>query len=165
MLYLCSVALFSLSFFSCIWYKYRFCWAKWVLICTHRLELYETLTLSLHPGGRGLKQKRRRRTAKKNSLKFTHLIRQILAYFLELNATRLYQSSWQEKESCCLVFPSLTKRGISKFHVVVSNQLLLSTPKFKLKTYGGRSFTTSCNDGWEMYKKAWRTCKVVVLAI
>ena len=39
--------------------------------------------------------------------------------FLELNAKGLYQSSEKEKESCCLVFPSSTKREIRQFHVVV----------------------------------------------
>ena len=39
--------------------------------------------------------------------------------FLELNSKGLYQSSGKEKESCCLVFPSSTKREIRHFHVVV----------------------------------------------
>ena len=39
--------------------------------------------------------------------------------FLELNSKGLYQSSGKEKESCCLVFPSSTKREIRQFHVVV----------------------------------------------
>ena len=39
--------------------------------------------------------------------------------FLELNAKGLYQSSEKEKESCCLVFLSSTKREIRQFHVVV----------------------------------------------
>ena len=43
----------------------------------------------------------------------------MLAIFLELNSERRYQSSGKEKESCCLVFPSLTKREIRHFHVVV----------------------------------------------
>ena len=38
---------------------------------------------------------------------------------LELNSKGLYQSSEKEKESCCLVFPSSTKREIRHFHVVV----------------------------------------------
>ena len=37
----------------------------------------------------------------------------------ELNSKGLYQSLGKEKESCCLVFPSLTKREIRHFHVVV----------------------------------------------
>ena len=43
----------------------------------------------------------------------------MLAIFLELNSKGLYQSSGKEKESCCLVFPSLTKREIRHFHAVV----------------------------------------------
>ena len=38
---------------------------------------------------------------------------------LELNSNRLYQSSGKERESCCLVFPSSTRREIRYFHVVV----------------------------------------------
>ena len=45
-----------------------------------------------------------------------------LAIFLELNSEGLYQSSGKEKESCCLVFPPSTKRGIRHFHVVVAQQ-------------------------------------------
>ena len=43
----------------------------------------------------------------------------MLAIFLELDSEGLHQSSGKEKESCCLVFPSSTKREISHFHVVV----------------------------------------------
>ena len=39
--------------------------------------------------------------------------------FLELNSKRLYQSSGIEKESCCLEFPSSTRREIRRFHIVV----------------------------------------------
>ena len=39
--------------------------------------------------------------------------------FLELNSKGQHQSSGKEKESCCLVFPSSTKREIRQFHVVV----------------------------------------------
>ena len=38
---------------------------------------------------------------------------------MELNSKGLYQSSGKEKESCCLLFLSSTKREISQFHVVV----------------------------------------------
>ena len=38
--------------------------------------------------------------------------------FLELNSKGLYQSSGKEKESCCLVLPSSTKREIRYFHLV-----------------------------------------------
>ena len=40
-------------------------------------------------------------------------------FFLESNSEGLYRSSGKEKESCCLVFPSSTKREIRHFHVVV----------------------------------------------
>ena len=49
----------------------------------------------------------------------SRLIRQILTNSLELNSKGLYQSSGKEKESCCLVFPSLPNREIGHFHVVV----------------------------------------------
>ena len=41
-------------------------------------------------------------------------IRQVLAIFCELNSKRLYQSSGEKKESCCLVFtpPQNVKLGI-----------------------------------------------------
>ena len=39
--------------------------------------------------------------------------------FWELSSEGLYQSSRKEKESCCPVFPSSTKREIRHFHVVV----------------------------------------------
>ena len=47
------------------------------------------------------------------------LICQILTNSLELNSKGLYKSSGKEKESCCLVFPSLTNCEIGHFHVVV----------------------------------------------
>ena len=49
--------------------------------------------------------------------------------FLALNSKGRYQSLGNEKQSCCRVFPSATKREFGHFHVV------------------------SCNDGKEMYKK------------
>ena len=50
-----------------------------------------------------------------------HLVQFVKCWqmFLELNSKGLYQSSGKEKESCCLVFPSSTKREIRQFHVVV----------------------------------------------
>ena len=42
--------------------------------------------------------------------------------FLKLNFKGLYQSSGKEKESCCLVFPSSTKREFKHFHVAVVQQ-------------------------------------------
>ena len=43
----------------------------------------------------------------------------MLPIFLELNSKGLHQSSGKEKESCCLLVPSSTKREIRQFHVVV----------------------------------------------
>ena len=60
--------------------------------------------------------------------------------FWVLNSKGLDQSSGKE-ESCCLVFPSSTKREFRHFTL------------------------QSCSDGKEMYKKASCTCKVVVLLI
>ena len=37
--------------------------------------------------------------------------------FLWFNSKGLYQSSGKEKERCCLVLPSSTKREIRQFHV------------------------------------------------
>ena len=59
--------------------------------------------------------------------------------FLELNSKGPYQSSGKENESCCLVFPSWTKRDIRQFHINV------------IVHYDGR----------EMYKQAWCTYKVI----
>ena len=74
-------------------------------------------------------QRRRRRRLRKRhlevNLRFFKLYRaySILSnignFFLELSSRGLYQSSGKEKESCCLVFPSSTKREIRHFHVVV----------------------------------------------
>ena len=49
--------------------------------------------------------------------------------FLELNSKGLYQSSRNEKESCCLVWPSSTKREIMQFHVVVVQRRLRNVQK------------------------------------
>ena len=43
----------------------------------------------------------------------------MLAKFLELNSKGLHQRLGKEKESCCLLAPSSTKREIRQFHVVV----------------------------------------------
>ena len=48
---------------------------------------------------------------------------------LELNSKGLSQSSGEEKESCCLVFPSSTKREIRHFHVVVVQRRLRNVQK------------------------------------
>ena len=48
------------------------------------------------------------------------LLCQVLAIVLKcMNSKGLYQSSGKEKGSCCLVFPSSTKREFRHFHVVV----------------------------------------------
>ena len=60
---------------------------------------------------------------------------------VELNSKGLHQSSGKVNESCCLLFPSSTKREIRQFHVVL----------------------VQC--GREMYKKACCTCNVVVLLV
>ena len=65
-------------------------------------------------------------------------------FFLELNSERLYRSSGKEKVSHCLVFTSHTKREIRVFLVVVVQ-------------WRQRNI--------QMYKKAWCTCRVVVLSV
>ena len=50
-------------------------------------------------------------------------------FFLELNSKGLYQSSRNEKESCCLVWPSSTKHEIMQFHVVVVQWRLRNVQK------------------------------------
>ena len=95
---------------------------------------------------RELKRRRQRRLRKRH-LKSEFAVLQLELYrtysisfnsslncwqiLLELNSKGLYQSSGKEKDSCCLVFPSSTKREIRHFHLVV--------------VY---------NNGKEMYKKA-----------
>ena len=51
----------------------------------------------------------------------SRLIRQMLAkFFLELDSKGLYFKVQEKgKGSCCLVFPSSTKREIRHFHVIV----------------------------------------------
>ena len=75
-----------------------------------------------------VKQRRRRRLRKRHlevNLRFFKFSRaysissNIGNFFWELSSRGLYQSSGKEKESCCLVFPSSTKREIRHFHVVV----------------------------------------------
>ena len=48
---------------------------------------------------------------------------------LEMNFNGLYPISGKGKESCCLVFPSLTKRKIRYFHVVVVQRWLRNAQK------------------------------------
>ena len=42
--------------------------------------------------------------------------------FLELNSERAVSKFRKRKESCCLVFPSSTKREFRHFHVVVGQR-------------------------------------------
>ena len=82
---------------------------------------------------RELKQQRRRRLRKRH-LKSEFVLLQTLSrlfhlvYFVKILANPflswiledcMYQSSGNEKEGCCLFFPSSTKREIWHFHVVV----------------------------------------------
>ena len=60
------------------------------------------------------------------TLSLSRLIRQMSE---KLNSKGLYQSSGKEKESCCLVFPSSTKREIRHFHVVVVQRRLRNVQK------------------------------------
>ena len=60
----------------------------------------------------------------------------MLANCLNLNSKALYQSSGKEKESCCFVFPSLTKRGIRHFHVVVMQRRLRNVQKTMIHVQG-----------------------------
>ena len=53
------------------------------------------------------------------TLILSRLIRLMLAIFFGVDSKGLYQSSGEENESCCLMFPSSTKREIRHFHVVV----------------------------------------------
>ena len=91
---------------------------------------------------RVLKQQRRRRLWKRQlksefallqSLsRFFHFVYFVKCWqmFLELNSKGLrYQSSGKEKESCCLVFPSSTKRELRRFHVVVVRRRQRNVPK------------------------------------
>ena len=62
----------------------------------------------------------------------TRFIRHMLEIFvLELNSKGLYYSSGTEKKSCCLVFPSSTKREIRKFHVAVVQPWVRNVQKLK----------------------------------
>ena len=58
------------------------------------------------------------------------LIRQMRANFFGVEFLRsVYQISGKEKENWCLVFPSLTKREIRHFHVVVLQRRLRNVQK------------------------------------
>ena len=64
--------------------------------------------------------------------------------FLELNSKGLHQSSGKEKESCCLLFPSSTKREIRHFHVVVVQRRLRNAQKSVM-------YVHSCCFAYSMY--------------
>ena len=76
-------------------------------------------------------QQRRRRLQKRHlKSEFTllqtlsrlfHLVQYVECwqFFVKLNSKRLYQSSGEKKESCCLVSTSFTKREIRHFLVVI----------------------------------------------
>ena len=88
-------------------------------------------TVKSEPVNRELKQQRRRRLRKRHLKsefallqtlsRLLHLVYFVKCWqmFLELNYKGLYQSSGKEKQSCCLAFPSSTKREFRHFHVVV----------------------------------------------
>ena len=90
---------------------------------------------------RSLKQQLRRRLRKRH-LKSEFALLQTLSrlfhlvyfvkcwrMFLKFNSKGLYQSSGKEKENCCFVFPSSTKREVRRFHVVVVQRRLRSVQK------------------------------------
>ena len=98
-------------------------------------------TVQSEPVNRELKQQRRRRLRKRH-LKSEFALPQTLSrllhlvyfvkywqMFLELNSKGLYQSSGKEKQSCCLAFPSSTKREFRHFHVVVVQRRLRNVQK------------------------------------
>ena len=83
------------------------------------------------PNNREFTQRRRRRLRKrylKSEFGLPQTLSRLfhLVYFvkcwqilLQLNCKGLHQSSGREKENCCLLFPSSTKREIRPFHVAV----------------------------------------------
>ena len=106
---------------------------------------------------RVLKQQRRRRL-RKRQLKSEFALLQSLPrlfhfvyfvkcwqMFLELNSKGLrYQSSGKEKESCCLVFPSSTKRELRRFHVVVLRRRQRNVPKSVMHVQSCRFANQTC---------------------
>ena len=105
---------------------------------------------------RVLKQQRRRRL-RKRQLKSEFALLQTLSrlfhfvyfvkcwqMFLELNSKGLYQSSGKEKESCCLVFPSSTKRELRRFHVVVLRRRQRNVPKSVMHVQSCRFANQTC---------------------
>ena len=105
---------------------------------------------------RVLKQQRRRRLRKRQSKSEFALLQSLsrlfhFVYFvkcwqmfLELNSKGLYQSSGKEKESCCLVFPSSTKRELRRFHVVVVRRRQRNVPKSVMHVQSCRFANQTC---------------------
>ena len=98
--------------------------------------------------------------------------------FLKLNFKGLYQSSGKEKESCCLVFPSSTKREFKHFHVAVVQQRQRNVPESVMHVqsccFANQPYSLFCrsrgrrvmqSDCKEMYKKSVvhvQSCQCVV---
>ena len=61
---------------------------------------------------------------------------------LELNSKGLYQSSGKEKQDCCFVLPSSTKREIRRFHIVVVQRR--QTEKYHAKKRDARAKLLFC---------------------
>ena len=99
-----------------------------------------SVTFSLRERGRRLRKPHEKKFALLQTLpSFSHLV-QFGKYWWIFSSWILkdcIKVPGKKKENCSLVFTSSTKLGTMKFHVV----------------------------GKEMYKKAWCTCKVVVLLI
>ena len=80
-----------------------------------------------------LKKRRRRRRVQERHLKSEFARPRTfwsnVCNFLNLNSKGLCQSSGKEKESCCLVFQSSTKREIRHFPVVVVQRRLAKVQK------------------------------------
>ena len=89
---------------------------------THNAHLFGNI--------REFMQRRRRRLRKRHLQsefalpqtwsRLFHLVKFVKCWqsFLQLNSNGLHQSSGKEKERCCFLFPSSTKREIRQFHVV-----------------------------------------------
>ena len=60
---------------------------------------------------------------------------------MELNSKRQHQSSGKEKESCCLLAPSSSKRKIRQFHVVVMQRQKRNVQKSVMLV---QSFCNAC---------------------
>ena len=97
---------------------------------------------------REIKQRQRRRLRKRHLKsqfallqtlsRFFHLVEFVKCWqlFLEWNSKGQYQSPGKEKESCCLVFTSSTKREIRHFHVVVVQRRLRNAQKSVMYVHG-----------------------------